>query len=199
MSNEVSPEVIISVIAGDIFNVKLETQVGSTGFGWALAHMPNSVNLIDISFESSHSHVMGCSETQVFTFVALDMDKDCLKFNLIRAWDPEQIADTKTYTLIIDQRETLAANLLATAGCPRFVSFSDALGVSAPVLKYQPPVVKYMPPIHLMYMPPVHTLYMPPYMGPIKYMAPVLKYSAPPAPEYMAPVDAAGCCKEDTD
>jgi predicted secreted protein len=189
MSNECSSN--ISVTVDCIFTIRLDSQVGSTGYSWALAHMPDSVNLLDISFETSQSHIVGCSETQVFTFVALTEDVNYITFNLLRAWEPENIADQKKFSITIEKDTDTADELQNTAGCKKFASFGDACssngitimymspvqcgcdGVSAPNALYMgPPVMKYMGP-------PVMK-----YMGP-----PVMKYMGPPVIKYMAPVD----------
>lgn len=172
MSNE-SASNNISVSVDCIFTVRLECQTGSTGYSWALAHMPDSVNLLDISFEASSSHILGCKETQVYTFVALTKDDNYIEFNLLRPWDPQNIADTRKYALVIEEQDQTANDLQQTAGCNKFSSFGEcdsnqvnALYMGQPVMKYMgPPVMKYMGP-------------------------PVMKYMGPPVIKYMAPVDS---------
>lgn len=179
MINEQTPGVgEINVAVDCIFTVKLECQVASTGYSWALGHMPDSVNLLDISFESTRSHIVGNSETQVFTFVAIKKDQNYLEFNLLRPWEPEKVVDTKTYTLNID--EEAANDLQDTAGCRKFASFGDTCTSNGLAVMYMPAVVQGNPGnFHPMYMPPIG----------VKYMPPVVKYMGPPVLKYMPPVD----------
>lgn len=188
MSNE-----SINVTVDSMFTVKLQCQAGSTGYSWSLAHMPDSVNLLDISFESTHSYIAGCTETQVFTFAAISECQDTLKFNLIRPWQPEVVADSQTFDLVITAADDTANELQSTAGCKLFASFGDSCASNGIVAMYMGlaaqqncnPVALYMAPVSK-------------YMGPpvIKYMGPpVMKYMGPPVLKYMAPVDQ----KEESD
>ena len=156
--------------------------MGSTGYLWALAHMPDSINLVDISFESSHSHIIGSSETQVFTFVALAKDENYIEFNLLRPWEPEKAVDQKKFSLSIEPEDETANELQMSAGCNKFASFGDACSNNGLAVMYMSPGLQQAVngPVSALYMgPPIMK-----YMGP-----PVIKYMAPPVLKYMAPVD----------
>jgi predicted secreted protein len=164
MGNECSSNINVPVDC--IFTIRLDSQVGSTGYSWALACMPDSVNLLDISFETSQSNIVGCSQTQVFTFVALTAGEYKICFNLLRTWEPENIVDQKRFTVTIDKNNDTANELQQTAGCKKFASFGDACGSSGITVMYmspmqcegdcinttnalymEPPVLKYMAPV----------------------------------------------------
>ncbi|RCX12976.1 chagasin family peptidase inhibitor I42 [Anaerobacterium chartisolvens] len=176
MSNEKVETCGISVLEGHVFKVVLDTQVGSTGYSWALAHMPDSVNLLEITYESSHSTICGSKESQIFTFSALKADKDTLKFNLVRPWEPQVIADTKVFPLKIEEPGDSGDNeLLDIMGKGQFADINSCAG-------------SWDAPITVLYMAPAAVKYMAPTA--VKYMAPItVKYMAPPVVKYMAPID----------
>lgn len=190
MSDEKACIPNIEVTAGTIFEVRLDTQSG-TGYTWALAHKPDCVKFIEKSNEVKQSNVYGSSEVEIFTFSADEKAQDSLTFDYIRPGEPENVARSETFSLIINEKDT-ADELQNLAGCPQFASFdnNNCSGVAAMYmgltqgqqLNVIPP---YMGPIKYMG-PPVMK-----YMGPvIKYMGPpVLKYMGPIAPEYMAPIE----------
>jgi predicted secreted protein len=184
MSNEINS---IKVTDNCIFTVRLDSQVGSTGYSWALAHMPDSVNLLDISFETSSSHIVGCKETQVYTFVALKKDEDYIEFNLIRPWEPEKVADQKKFTIIIEAEDETANELQTTAGCHTFASFGDTCIPNGISIAYMSPGIQQCNSNQ------VNALYMG--LPVMKYMGPpVMKYMGPPVLKYMAPVDSKDDC-----
>jgi len=183
MSNE-----SINVTVDSIFTVKLQCQAGSTGYSWALAHMPDSVNLVDVSFETTHSYIAGCTETQVFTFAAIAEDQAYLQFNLIRPWEPENVVDSKTFDLAIEAKNDTANELQKTAGCKLFASFGDACASNGVAAMYMGLAPQQCGSVNALYM----GLPVMKYMGPpvMKYMGPpVMKYMGPPVIKYMAPVD----------
>jgi len=111
----------INAYVGSTFEVALDAQTGSTGNSWALAHMPDSINLIDIRHETKHSAILGSSSTQVFVFAAIKTDQSYITFNLIRPWIPNQPHGSKTFALIIvDKPKNLEQDLEATLGSCRF-------------------------------------------------------------------------------
>jgi len=169
---------IINVTVDSIFTVKLQCQAGSTGYSWALAHMPDGVLLVDISFETTHSYIAGCTETQVFSFVAISPIKDTLKFDLVRPWDPVPAADSKTFDIVVEEAEDAANDLQNTAGCKLFASFGDTCSSNGIVAMYMG-IAAQQTNSAALYMAPVMK-----YMGP-----PVMKYMGPPVLKYMAPVD----------
>lgn len=181
MSNECSSNITVSVDC--IFTIRLDSQVASTGFSWALAYMPESVNLLDISFETSQSQILGCKETQIFTFVALAEDVSSIKFNLLRAWQPEDVADKKEFTITIEPDDNSADELQATAGCKKFASFGDSCCSNGMIPPYMSPVqcgCNDAGAVNALYM----GLPVMKYMGP-----PVMKYMGPPVMKYMGPPD----------
>ncbi|MEN8908122.1 MAG: protease inhibitor I42 family protein [Clostridiales bacterium] len=182
MRNDNTQDCALNLVKGSIFNIKLSSQVASTGLTWALSHMPDSINLVDLSIETNNSHLVGASETQVFTFVALFDGKAELKFNLLRPWEPEKIEDTRKFDLIITDSEN--EDLENIAGCKKFFSFADSCSLSGANMMYMPPyVMKYMAPA------PVSKTQS--YMGISKYMGPPVITIL-----YMAPVDKKKDTKE---
>jgi predicted secreted protein len=181
-NNQLIPD--INVTLDTIFSVRLEKN-GGTGYVWALAHMPESVNLIEISLETTQSNICGHSQTQVFTFAAVAVDQSSISFNLIRPWEPEVVADKKSFALIITEKESLENDLEDTAGCRKFVTFSpessgsimslymgqaDTQFSGLPTMKYMaPPLMKYMGPPIMKYMAPsAADCTAKPYMAPVK-------------------------------
>lgn len=107
----------INVYCGYTFEVSLEAQTGSTGYSWALAHMPDSINLVDIRHEISHSGRYGSTTKQIFMFVAIKTDQSYITFNLIRPWAAIDPGDSKTFALIIVEKpKNLEQELEATLG-----------------------------------------------------------------------------------
>ncbi|MZP29359.1 hypothetical protein GTO91_06520 [Heliobacterium undosum] len=201
----------ITATVGEVFHVVLEV-MGGTGYSWALAHMPDCVNLIDITQEHSQSLKFGNSERQIYSFVAVNACQSFLKFNLIRPWQPLEAAQSRTYALIItepkkSESEELEESIAGRfAGAPAVGSGADA---SSNVMLYMAPFRYSMDPdasnaadcaassclgpIQPMYMPPLGVKYAPPFTP--MYFAPVLKYAAPQVLKYAAPQDPANALK----
>lgn len=183
MNNEKEVRGNIDIAVGNFFEIKLDSQACSTGYSWVLAHMPDCVNLIDVSIESSHSHILGASETQVFTFVAVKETTDYVKFNLLRPFSPEKIADSRTYELQIGPK-CEADEAEKVAGCRMFATMLD---VSCP--KTDEMQMLYMVPVlhhNYKYMAPAMITGNSPSVGTVKYMPPIIM-------KYMAPCD----CQKD--
>lgn len=112
----------INAYVGSAFEVALEAQTGSTGYSWGLAHMPDSIILIDIRHEIAHSAIRGSSSRQVFVFAAVKKDQSYITFDLIRPWEPCQPVSEKTFALIIvDKPKNLEVDLEATIGADKFM------------------------------------------------------------------------------
>lgn len=91
----------INVKVGETFKIKLRENL-STGYSWALSHMPPGVCLLDIEYKSDKPIMIGSGGTKIFYFGAVAPCGDYLKFDLIppgRLLDPEQ---SKTYAVIIN-------------------------------------------------------------------------------------------------
>jgi predicted secreted protein len=215
MLNEIKTFSDISVAAGTTFKVTLECNPGSTGYSWALAHMPDSVNLLDISYEISTSLTFGATSNQAFTFAALDPCQDSLKFNLLRPWEPSNPAEQRVYPLTIcEPVKTEADELNALTGKDKFAdpcaasncySTNFAARPYMAPFSYSGPVALYMPPCPNMTPVPNECMtaggvkYGPPAI--YKYAAPVgVKYAAPVGVKYAAPAKAdessADCANE---
>lgn len=176
MNNEKDARGTINIAVSNFFEIKLDSQACSTGYVWVLAHMPDCVNLIDVGVESSHSHLVGASETQVFTFIAMQEAKDCVKFNLLRPWNSEEIEDVRTYELNIGAKEE-ADEAEKVAGCRMFATMLDDSCPKTGGMQslYSVPTLynnhKYMAPNVI----PCN----PPSVGTVKYMPPIIKYNDP--------------------
>ncbi len=129
--------VIICTI-GTSFDIILESQVGSTGFGWCLKSIPEGVELADIGSLPLSQHVSpGCKERQVFTFVAVKPLKEgSIAFDLLRLTHPVcEIADTVTYTVYVhdeDENDVLKKEI----GGQKFVKGAGAMVHAKPVQPY---------------------------------------------------------------
>lgn len=111
----------INAYVGCTFEITLEAQTASTGYSWFLAHMPDSVNLIDMRHEATHSARCGSIEKQIFVFIAIKTDQACIAFNLSRPWAPLTAAANKSFTLTITAKaSSLEQTLESTLGSASF-------------------------------------------------------------------------------
>jgi len=119
----------INVSLGESFEVKLESQTGSTGYVWALSFMPDCVNLVDVRYESTSSVLCGSKSSHVFVFVAVREDQSQIGFKLIRPWDPLKAAKQTVFALIIKPAPNmLERELEDTIGSCRFVAGESQQG-----------------------------------------------------------------------
>jgi hypothetical protein len=131
-------ENVIICTIGTSFDIILESQVGSTGFGWCLKSIPDGVELAAIESFPLGQHVFpGCKERQVFTFVAVKPLKEgCIAFDLLRLTHPVcEIADTVIYTVYVhdeDENDVLKKEI----GGQKFVKGAGAMVHAKPVQPY---------------------------------------------------------------
>lgn len=120
------------------FDIILESQVASTGFGWCLKSMPEGVELASIQNVPIGQHVSpGCKERQIFTFVAIEPLKEgTISFDLLRLTHPEtEIADTASYTVYvhdIDENDALKKEI----GSQKFVQGTSSMVHARPIMPY---------------------------------------------------------------
>ena len=131
-------ENVINCTIGNSFDIILETQVASTGFGWCLKSIPPGVELAAIERLSESPNVSpGCKELQIFTFVAVKpLKKGLIEFDLLRLTYPNcEIADTVIYNVFIhdeDENDVLKKEI----GGSRFVKGAGAMVHAKPVIPY---------------------------------------------------------------
>jgi predicted secreted protein len=201
----------INVTAGTNFNVTLECNPSSTGYSWTLAHMPDSVNLLDISHETSNSLIFGVTTNQVFTFAALEACQDSLAFNLVRPWEASNPAEQRVHPLtIVEAIKTEADELEASIGKDKFVDACASSTCYATNFGARP----YMAPFNYSCnanISPMLAMYMPICLdmvqnqkdcmvaGNVKYAPPAIyKYAAPTNYKYAAPIKAEDSSSECT-
>jgi len=131
-------ENVIICTVGTSFDIILESQVGSTGFGWCLKSLPDGVELAAIERMPLSQNVSpGCKEKQIFTFVAVDpLKKGTIEFDLLRLTNPHcEIADTVTYTIYVhaeDENDLLKKEI----GGSKFVKGAGAMVHAKPIPPY---------------------------------------------------------------
>lgn len=200
------------------FDIILESQVASTGFGWCLKSIPEGVELASIHKVSMDQHISpGCKERNIFTFVAVKPLKGgTITFDLLRLTHPEcQIADTATYIVEVHDKDE-NDELKKEIGETRFVKGTGAMLHARPITPYGFADAEK---IHLMYGFPPSLLYGYPvpnldpsviesktncnvkYGNPfgiavedsecyLKYGFPVIKYGYPPIYKYGFPISS---------
>lgn len=228
MSNEINTMCEIDETIGTVFSIELECNPGSTGYSWALAHMPEGVNLLDISFGNSNSMIFGTSIKQIFTFVAVQACQDLLKFNLVRPWDALNPAEQRAYPLMVcEPIRSDEEELENCIGNDRFVDTCTSSACCSTNLAARPYMAPFDYSSNAMYMamsadnvatpdncvgvgcvkyaPPIIYKYAAPtnfkYAAPTnyKYSAPTnYKYAAPTPHKYAAPVKPEESCEECT-
>ena len=120
------------------FDIILETQVGSTGFGWCLKSIPEGVELASISMMPIDKHISpGKKERQIFTFVAVaPLKKGIISLDLLKLTHPKcEIADTVTYTVYVhdvDENDELKNEI----GGNKFIKGTGAMLHANPVPPY---------------------------------------------------------------
>lgn len=209
-------ENVIICTIGTSFDIILESQAASTGFGWCLKSIPDGVELGSIETLPFSQHVaFGGKARQIFTFVAVKpLKQGSISFDLLKLTHPHpQIADTVTYTVTVhDENENDA--LKNEIGGQKFVKGAGAMVHAKPIPPYG-----FTDPdkIHLLYGFPPYTLYGFPasscgqdviesqtncilkYGNPfgvssndsdcnLKYGFPILKYGYPPIYKYGFPL-----------
>lgn len=212
---------VIICTVSNTFDIILESQVASTGFGWCLKSIPSGVELASISTVPMGQHVSpGCKERTIFTFVAVKPLKDgIISFDLLRLTYPEcEIADTSTYKVYVhdvDENDALKNEI----GEAKFVKGTSAMLHARPITPYgfadsEKAILLYGFPPTLLYGYPVpnsgpsviesRTNCLLKYGNPfgvavddaecnLKYGYPVVKYGYPPIYKYGFPMsDASG-------
>lgn len=112
----------ITAEVGHTFDIGLQLSAG-TGYSWVLAKIPNNVSLMDVSTTTSDPVVAGGPVVEHFIFVATSSDKGEVTFNLIRPWIPEEIAETKTFSVtVLPRNKKIVDALKEAAGQGRFLS-----------------------------------------------------------------------------
>jgi predicted secreted protein len=90
----------INAKVGDTFKVVLEENL-STGFSWAVNHMPDDVDLLDTVYINPDTPGTGVPGKREIIFGAISPTKDYLEFDLLRPWELPKIKDSKKCKLII--------------------------------------------------------------------------------------------------
>jgi predicted secreted protein len=82
----------ISVHVGDLFDILVPSNPGSTGFVCTLDKMPECVNLVSKTYVPGHSAgIMGVPGNEMFKFVAIKKGHGEIEFNHIKFSRPLEI------------------------------------------------------------------------------------------------------------
>lgn len=92
------PDIVANV--GETFQVKVRGNQ-TTGYVWALSHLPLSVYLLNVDYVSDHPVTIGSGGIYIFTFGAVAACQDYLKFDLVRPWELLEPKETKTISIMI--------------------------------------------------------------------------------------------------
>ena len=131
-------ENVIICTIGTSFDIILESQVSSTGFGWCLKSIPAGVELAAIEAISLSQHISpGFKERTIFTFAAVKPLKEgIIGFDLLRLTHPNcEIADTVNYTVYVhdkDENDVLKKEI----GGEKFVKGAGAMVHAKPIPPY---------------------------------------------------------------
>lgn len=143
----------LTAIVGQPVQIVLQSQVGSTGYGWYLTDLDGGLVLSD-SCVHPVSSMPGGACNHAFSFLALKAGSFKVVFQMIAPWRPSAPAQTETYEVEISNPEkTPEADIEAAMKSSEFVGPEAVAGaVSGPtVLKYAAPmashVLKYAAPM----------------------------------------------------
>jgi hypothetical protein len=131
-------ENVIICTVSTSFDIILESQVGSTGFGWCLKSIPAGVELAAIDIIPLGQHISpGSKERTIFTFVAVKPLKEgIIGFDLLKLTYPHcEIADTINYTVYVhdeDENDVLKKEI----GGQKFVKGAGAMVHAKPIPPY---------------------------------------------------------------
>ncbi|VFQ45928.1 protease inhibitor I42 family protein [Desulfoluna butyratoxydans] len=148
-----SQEKCVTAIVGQPLQIVLQSNVGSTGYGWYLSFLDGGIALFG-SCVTPASSAYGGPSNHAFDFVALKEGTYKVEFILIAPWRMEEPAQTETYTIEIKAPSKTAADDIEEAmKSQRFTSADAVSPESGPsmVLKYATPmaspVLKYAAPM----------------------------------------------------
>ncbi|VVS94680.1 protease inhibitor I42 family protein [Desulfoluna spongiiphila] len=203
----------VTAIVGQPLQIVLQSNVGSTGYGWYLSSLDGGIALFG-SCVTPASSAYGGPSNHAFDFLALKEGTYKVEFILIAPWRLDEPAQTETYEIEIKAPSKTAADDIEEAmQSQRFTSADAVSPESGPsmVLKYATPmaspVLKYAAPMAgmdasatmLAYAAPMATAG----QAACASCGPVILYAAPmaqantmaqPMPVYAAPL---GACTTD--
>ncbi len=125
----------ITAGVGKCFDVSLYCSSG-TGFVWALDSMPDCVALLSVRTESAQPDLSGAPYKTVFTFLAQNVCSSHLSFILIRPWEAERHAESKTYALIIREDAPCEKDIASSIGPDKFLELTSQHTYAFPVMPY---------------------------------------------------------------
>lgn len=111
MSNSISAHV------GRTFEITLYGHAG-TGYSWCLATITGPVALIEVSTTAVPPVLPGGAQRTTFTFIGTGTGPASADFALLRPWEPQEPADTRSYAISVEA--DVQANLERAAGNESF-------------------------------------------------------------------------------
>ncbi len=87
---------------GQTFDISLSENAASTGYQWAVGHMPDNVDFLNTEYTPPEEHSPGKSGTRVFTFAAMAPGKGTLKLDYVRLFELPKIAESKDFPVVVE-------------------------------------------------------------------------------------------------
>lgn len=133
----------LKIEIGQMFDISLESMMGSTGYGWELSELTGPVNLIGISIIPSSSGIIS-PVNQVFHLRGIAVGEATVSFVLTAAWKVEEPVNKVTYNITVTEVQKPAEDDLKLKGyvAPPKVSVRDQQPVIPPYAS-QPPMPDY--------------------------------------------------------
>lgn len=131
----------INIEVNQSFDISLYSEAGSTGYLWCLSGLKTGVLLLGETHSQVPPVMPGSRTRQTFTFVATKEMSGKISFALIRPWNPDVAADTRTFTFQanVTKSSTLADDLSRTAGGGSFVKNDSFRSHHPPMALYAAP------------------------------------------------------------
>lgn len=130
-SEEVIP--VLPTHVGATFDITLISQMGSTGYGWYLADLPEGLVLVGIKTDHVVPPPAIGSIRHIFTFTSAKVGKFELEFQLLRIWIPMEPAKKVTYHVVVSEDAPTYANRL---GSEKFIPHASHLAHQGPLPPY---------------------------------------------------------------
>jgi hypothetical protein len=133
----------ITAIVGQPVQIKLQSMVGSTGYGWYLTKLTGGLGLSSAVVVPTRPGIAPVNH--IFDFMAFTEGTFEVSFELRAPWRPEEAAETETFEVEIKPREkTAKAEIESALGGREFINAAVAnVGAqveASQVLKYAAPM-----------------------------------------------------------
>lgn len=139
MTKKTNEELKIEV--GQVFDISLESMMGSTGYGWELCELTGPISLIGISVVPTATGIAPVN--QVFMFRGTAVGKGEIAFILTAAWKLEDPIEKIVYQVEVIEQEKPTEDDLKLKG---YVAAPKAMvreNAQAPLYNVQTPVLEY--------------------------------------------------------